>query len=208
MQSTQPSGLLEGWVAIITGAGGVLGNAIARNFLDQGALEAFTDISAESLSATVARLNAGTRVFSITAGAGDPVDVDPVVDETVKNFGRFDIWVNNAGVSRDATMKKMTVDDFDFVIDVHLKGSWLGTRAAAKEVGFAGVRVNAIQPGLIESTMLSAMPAEVQEARKKEIPLGRFGTPEEVVNVALFLASDLSSYMTGNVVEIAGGRHI
>jgi 3-oxoacyl-[acyl-carrier protein] reductase len=105
-------------------------------------------------------------------------------------------------------MKKMTVDDFDFVIDVHLKGSWLGTRAAAKEVGFAGVRVNAIQPGLIESTMLSAMPAEVQEARKKEIPLGRFGTPEEVVNVALFLASDLSSYMTGNVVEIAGGRHI
>jgi 3-oxoacyl-[acyl-carrier protein] reductase len=208
MQSTQPSGLLEGWVAIITGAGGVLGNAIARNFLDQGALEAFTDISAESLSATVARLNAGTRVFSITAGAGDPVDVDRVVDETVKNFGRFDIWVNNAGVSRDATMKKMTVDDFDFVIDVHLKGSWLGTRAAAKEVGFAGVRVNAIQPGLIESTMLSAMPAEVQEARKKEIPLGRFGTPEEVVNVALFLASDLSSYMTGNVVEIAGGRHI
>jgi 3-oxoacyl-[acyl-carrier protein] reductase len=68
--------------------------------------------------------------------------------------------------------------------------------------------VNAIQPGLIESTMLSAMPAEVQEARKKEIPLGRFGTPEEVANVALFLASDLSSYMTGNVVEIAGGRHI
>jgi 3-oxoacyl-[acyl-carrier protein] reductase len=123
MQSTQPSGLLEGWVAIITGAGGVLGNAIARNFLDQGALEAFTDISAESLSATVARLNAGTRVFSITAGAGDPVDVDRVVDETVKNFGRFDIWVNNAGVSRDATMKKMTVDDFDFVIDVHLKGA-------------------------------------------------------------------------------------
>jgi len=127
-------------------------------------------------------------------------------------------------------MKKMTVDDVDFVIDVHLKGSWLGTRAAAGwmrehgggsvinlssisgkvgnagqtnysaakagivgltkaaavEVGFAGVRVNAIQPGLIESKMLHDMPTDVQEARKKEIPLGRFGTPEEVANVALF----------------------
>ena len=82
------------------------------------------------------------------------------------------------------------------------------TKAAAKEVGFAVVRVNAIQPGLIESTMLDNRPADVQEARKKEIPLGRFGTPEEVANVALFLASDLSSYMTGTVVEIAGGRHI
>lgn len=127
-------------------------------------------------------------------------------------------------------MKKMTVDDVDFVIDVHLKGSWLGTRAAAGwmrehgggsvinlssisgkvgnagqtnysaakagivgltkaaavEVGFAGVRVNAIQPGLIESKMLHDMPTDVQEARKKEIPLGHFGTPEEVANVALF----------------------
>ena len=244
--------LLEGRVAVITGAGGVLGNAIARNFLDQGAFVTLTDISAAALEATITRLNAGTRAFAITAGVSDPADVDRVVEETVTNFGRLDIWVNNAGVARDATMKKMTVDDFDFVIDVHVKGSWLGTRAAAgwmrehgggsvinlssisgkvgnagqpnysaakagivgltkaaaKEVGFAGVRVNAIQPGLIESTMLDNMPADVQEARKKKIPLGRFGTPEEVANVALFLASDLSSYMTGTVVEIAGGRHI
>jgi 3-oxoacyl-[acyl-carrier protein] reductase len=252
MTSAEHAGLLEGKVAVITGAGGILGNAIARNFLDQGARVALTDISATALAETTARLDAGIRAFVITAGVSDPSDVDRVVAETVTNFGRLDIWVNNAGVARDATMKKMTVDDFDFVIDVHLKGSWLGTRAAAgwmrehgggsvinlssisgkvgnagqtnysaakagivgltkaaaREVGFAGVRVNAIQPGLIESTMLHDMPADVQEARKKEIPLGRFGTPEEVANVALFLASDLSSYMTGTVVEIAGGRYI
>lgn len=124
--------LLEGRVAVITGAGGVLGNAIARNFLDQGARVALTDISAAALEETTARLDAGMRAFVITASVSDPADVDRVVEGTVTNFGRLDIWVNNAGVARDATMKKMTVDDFDFVIDVHLKGSWLGTRATSR----------------------------------------------------------------------------
>lgn len=251
MPNTHTS-LLEGKVAVVTGAGGVLGHAIARTFLDNGAAVVLTDISAEALASAVERLDAGDKVFAITAGVSDPDAVDAVVAQTTAHFGQLDIWVNNAGVARDATMKKMSIDDFDLVIDVHLKGSWLGTRAAAgwmrehgggsiinlssisgkvgnagqtnysaakagivgltkaaaKEVGFAGVRINAIQPGLIESKMLDAMPADVQESRKKEIPLGRFGTPEEVANIALFLASDLSSYMTGNVVEVSGGRHI
>jgi 3-oxoacyl-[acyl-carrier protein] reductase len=149
-------------------------------------------------------------------------------------------------------MRKMSVDDFDTVIDVHLKGAWLGTRAAAdwmrdngggsiinvssisgkvgnpgqtnysaakagmigltkaaaKEVGFAGVRVNAIQPGLILSPMLENMPEDVQKSRLSEIPLGRFGKADEVANAVIFLASDLSSYITGTTIEISGGRNL
>lgn len=82
------------------------------------------------------------------------------------------------------------------------------TKAAAKEVGFAGVRVNAIQPGIIATAMTDAMPAEVKADRLREIPLGRFGEPDEVADVVLFLASDLSRYLTGIVIEISGGRHI
>jgi 3-oxoacyl-[acyl-carrier protein] reductase len=82
------------------------------------------------------------------------------------------------------------------------------TKAAAKEVGFAGVRVNAVQPGIIRTALIESMKPEVLEARLAEVPLGRFGEPDEVASVILFLASDLSSYMTGTVLEIAGGRNI
>jgi 3-oxoacyl-[acyl-carrier protein] reductase len=146
----------------------------------------------------------------------------------------------------------MSLEDFDAVIDVHLRGAWLGTReaagimreqghgsiinvssisgkvgnigqtnysaakagivgltkAAAKEVGFAGVRVNAIQPGIISTPMTDAMPERIRESRLAEVPLGRFGQPSEVASVVLFLASELSSYLTGTVIEISGGRNI
>ena len=157
--------------------------------------------------------------------------------------------VNNAGITRDATMRKMTEDQFDQVIAVHLKGTWNGTRlaadvmrenkrgaivnissisgkvgligqtnysaakagivgltkAAAKEVAHLGVRINAIQPGLIRSAMTEAMPQRIWDAKLAEIPMARAGEPSEVASVALFLASDLSSYMTGTVLEVTGG---
>ncbi|HLG66845.1 MAG TPA: SDR family NAD(P)-dependent oxidoreductase, partial [Acidimicrobiales bacterium] len=153
---------------------------------------------------------------------------------------------------RDATLRTMTLEDFRAVVDVHLQGAWLGTRAAAavmrgqqrgsivnmssisgkvgnagqtnysaakagivgltkaaaKELAHLGVRVNAIQPGLIRTAMTAAMRPDIFEQRVAEIPLGRVGEPADVANVALFLASDLSSYMTGTVLEVTGGRHL
>jgi len=178
--------------------------------------------------------------------------VDGLVGAAVAQFGRLDIMVNNAGITRDATLRKMTEDEFDDVIAVHLKGTWNGTRAAAavmreqgsgaiinmssisgkvglvgqtnysaakagivgltkaaaKELAHLGVRVNAIQPGLIRSAMTEAMPQRIWDAKLAEVPMGRAGEPSEVATVALFLASDLSSYMTGTVLEVTGGRHI
>ena len=179
-------------------------------------------------------------------------DVDALIAVALDAFGGLDIMVNNAGITRDATMRKMTEQDFDEVIDVHLKGTWNGTRAAAavmreqgrgaiinmssisgkvgfvgqtnysaakagivgltkaaaKELAHLGVRVNAIQPGLIRSAMTEAMPQRIWDAKLAEVPMGRAGEPSEVAAVALFLASDLSSYMTGTVLEVTGGRHI
>jgi 3-oxoacyl-[acyl-carrier protein] reductase len=158
--------------------------------------------------------------------------------------------VNNAGITRDATMRAMTEDQFDAVIEVNLKGVWLGkkaaaarmreagrgsivnisslsgkvgmagqtnysaakagvvglTKAAAKELAHLGIRVNAVQPGLIRTPMTEAMPQKVWDQKMSEIPMGRAGEPREVASVVVFLASDWSSYMTGTVHEVSGGR--
>lgn len=244
--------MLSGRTAVITGAAGALGMAIARKLLSHGANVVLTDLDGARLEAARAALGEDTAALTVTANVTSAEDTDRVVAAALATFGRIDIWVNNAGLTRDATMRKMTLADFETVIDVHLKGAWLGTRAAAnlmrdsgggsiinvssisgkvgnpgqtnysaakagivgltkaaaKEVGFAGVRVNAIQPGLIESPMVEAMPSEVRKSRLAEIPLGRFGQPEDVANTVLFLASDYSSYITGVTIEISGGRHL
>ncbi len=238
--------------AVITGGAGGLGLAMARVLLAEGARVVLTDISQEALDRALAELDVPEWVDGVIGRASDPDDVARVAAFAQERFGSLDVWVNNAGFTRDTTMRKMTVEDFDAVIDVHLRGTWLGTReaagimrehgggsiinvssisgkvgnagqtnysaakagivgltkAAAKEVGFAGVRVNAIQPGLIRTPMIEKMPEDVRAQRLAEIPLGRFGEPDEVANVVLFLASDLSSYLTGTVIEISGGRHI
>jgi 3-oxoacyl-[acyl-carrier protein] reductase len=179
--------------------------------------------------------------------------VQALVDRAVAELGSLDVLVNNAGITRDATLRKMPVEDFDAVIAVHLRGTWLGTKAAslamreqegggaivnissisgkvgnagqtnysaakagivgmtkaaAKELGHLGIRVNAVQPGLIHTAMTAAMPQDVFEARVQEIPLGRAGDPDDVANAVLFLASDLAGYLTGITIEVGGGRHI
>jgi 3-oxoacyl-[acyl-carrier protein] reductase len=244
--------LLAGQTAVITGGAQGLGYAVAERFVAEGAVVVLADLDAEATEAAAQRLG-GPEVAAavrcdVTAGA----DVDALVATAVERFGRLDVMVNNAGITRDATLRKMTEDQFDQVVAVHLKGTWLGcksaaavmresrrgaivnmssisgkvgfigqtnysaakagivgmTKAAAKELAHLGVRVNAIQPGLIRSAMTEAMPQHIWDQKLAEVPMGRAGEPDEIAKVALFLASDLSSYMTGTVLEVTGGRHI
>lgn len=245
--------LLKNRTAVITGGANGLGLATATAFAREGANVVIGDLDAEQAAKAAAGLGIGDRAVGIGCNVTSADDVDALALATRDKFGSLDVWVNNAGFTRDATMRKMSEDDYDAVISVHLKGAWLGTRAAAgimreqtqggsiinvssisgkvgnpgqtnyssakagivgltkaaaKEVGFANVRVNAVQPGIIRTALIESMKPEVLEARLSEVPLGRFGEPDEVASVILFLASDLSSYMTGTVLEIAGGRNI
>lgn len=241
--------LLDGKTAVITGGAQGLGLAIARRFVAEGANVVLADLNPDATEAAAAELG-GAVALAVRADVTDSADVDAVLAAALRRFGRLDVMVNNAGITRDATMRTMTEEQFDEVIAVHLKGAWNGTRkaaaimrenksgaivnmsslsgkvgligqtnysaakagivgmtkAAAKELAHLGVRVNAIAPGLIRSAMTEAMPQRIWDAKLAEVPMGRAGEPAEVAGVALFLASDLSSYMTGTVLEVTGGR--
>jgi 3-oxoacyl-[acyl-carrier protein] reductase len=245
--------LLDGKAALITGAGDGLGKEMARTFAAEGAAVVIADINVEAAEKTAAEIVAqGARAVAVGGDVTSEPDVDAMVACCVGEFGALDVMVNNAGITRDATMRKMPLADFRLVIDVHLQGVWLGTRAAAavmrernsgsiinmssisgkvgnpgqtnysaakagivgltkaaaKELAHLGIRVNALQPGLIRTAMTAAMRPDVLAQRIADIPLGRMGEPAEVAKAALFLASDLSSYITGIVIEVSGGRHI
>jgi len=248
--------LLDNQTAIITGAAQGIGYAIATTLHDHGAHVVIADLDANQADTAAKKLLAESNGKAGATGVRCDVtsedDVRGLVESTVAGQGGLHIFVNNAGITRDKTMRKMTSEQFRSVIDVHLYGAWLGTKYAAdamrshghgsivnissivgkvgmfgqtnyaaakagivgltkssaKELARDGIRVNAIQPGLIRTPMTEAVPADVYAAKLAEIPLGRAGEPAEVGNVVLFLASDLSSYVTGVVVEVAGGRHI
>lgn len=244
-------GLLDGKVALITGGAEGLGRQMASTFVCEGASVMIADINLKGAELAASEL--GEKQAAATrADVTSESQVNAMVGACVDRFGHLDVMVNNAGITRDATMRKMTLDDFRLVIDVHLQGVWLGTKAAAevmreqgsgaiinmssisgkvgnagqtnysaakagivgltkaaaKELAHLGIRVNAIQPGLIRTAMTAAMKPEVLEQRIADIPMGRMGEPLDVANVAVFLASDLSSYMTGTVLEVSGGRNI
>ncbi|MCF2527613.1 3-oxoacyl-ACP reductase FabG [Yinghuangia soli] len=243
--------MLEGRGAVVTGAAQGIGLEIARVFCANGARVVIGDRDGDAAAAAAAQLAAeGASAVGVACDVTVPEQVDDLVRTCVDTYGALDIFVNNAGVTRDATLRKMTLDDFDTVIDVHLRGTWLGTRAAslvmreqgrgsivnisslsgkiglpgqtnysaakagivgltkaaAKELGHLGVRVNAVQPGLIRTAMTEAMRQDIWDAKEREVPLQRAGEPVEVANAVLFLASDLASYITGTVVEVTGGR--
>ena len=244
--------LLAGQTAVITGGAQGLGYAIAERFIAEGARVVLGDLNLDATKEAVETLGGADVARAVKCDVTAYADVDALVEAALGEFGRFDIMVNNAGITRDATLRKMTEEDFDQVISVHLKGTWNGlkkaasimreqkrgaivnmssisgkvgmigqtnysaakagivgmTKAASKELAHLGVRVNAIQPGLIRSAMTEAMPQRIWDSKVAEVPLGRAGEPSEVANVALFLASDLSSYMTGTVLEVTGGRHL
>ena len=244
--------LLAGRTAVVTGGAQGLGYAIAEQFIAEGARVILGDLDLDRTRAAADALGGSDVARAVRCDVTSGADVDALVAAAVEEFGSLDVMVNNAGITRDATLRKMTEEQFDEVIAVHLKGTWNGTRsaaaimreqgrgaivnmssisgkvglvgqtnysaakagivgptkAAAKELAHLGVRVNAIQPGLIRSAMTEAMPQRIWDAKLAEVPMGRAGEPSEVATVALFLASDLSSYMTGTVLEVTGGRHI
>lgn len=240
-------GLLEGKVALITGASRGIGKAVALKFASEGADIAFTDVKINE--DTVAELEAlGVKVRAYTSNAADFTETNTTVEQVMADFGRIDILVNNAGITRDGLMLRMDEAQWDAVINVNLKSAFNYTHAVvpvmarqrggsiinmssvvgvhgnagqcnysaskagliglaksiAKEMGPRGIRANCIAPGFIISDMTAALSDEVREAWAKTIPLRRGGTPEEVAKVALFLASDLSSYVSGQVINCCG----
>ena len=243
--------LLEGKVALITGASRGIGKAIAIAFAGQGASVAFTDMRRdEIMEATEREIQAlGVKAMGYASDASSFDDSERAVDEIAKEFGRIDILVNNAGITRDNLLMRMTEADWDLVIKVNLKsvfnltkavqkymlkqrsGSIINmssvvgvngnggqsnysaskagligfTKSVAQELGSRNIRCNAIAPGYIETEMTAKLSEEVRTQWAAQIPLRRGGKPEDVAQACVFFASDLSAYVTGQVLSVCGG---
>ena len=246
-------GLLDGKVALVTGAARGIGKAIALKFASEGADVAFTDLVInEAAEETVKEIEAfGHKVKAYASNAADFAQTQEVVDQIMADFGHIDILVNNAGITKDGLMLRMSEAQWDAVINVNLKSAFnfihaltpimarqrggsiinmssvvgvsgnagqcnysaskaglIGlAKSIAKEMGPRGIRANCIAPGFIISDMTKALSEEVREQWMKTIPLRRGGTPEDVANVAVFLASDLSSYVSGQVIHVCGAMN-
>ena len=244
---------LQGKVALVTGAARGIGKAIALRFAEQGADVAFTDLEInEAAEQTLAELEAlGVKVKAYASNAASFEESHEVVKQIVEDFGRVDVLVNNAGITKDGLMMRMSEAQWDAVINVNLKSAFnfihavtpimakqrggsiinmssvvgvsgnagqcnysaskagmIGlAKSIAKEMGPRGIRANAIAPGFIITEMTNKLPQEVRDAWNQQIPLRRGGTPEDVANVALFLASDLSSYVSGQVIHCCGAMN-
>ncbi len=245
--------LLEGKTAIVTGASRGIGKAIALKFAQEGCNIAFTDLfDDENMKATEAELNAlGVKAKGYASDASNFDDTDKVVAQIVKDFNQVDVLVNNAGITKDTLLLRMTEEQWDAVINVNLKsvfnftkavqktmlkqksGSIINlssvvgvsgnagqanysaskagiigfTKSVARELGSRGIRSNAIAPGFIITEMTAKIPEDARKAWEASIPLKRGGTPEEVAGVATFLASDLSSYVSGQVITVCGAMN-
>ena len=243
-------GLLDGKVALITGAARGIGKAIAMKFASEGADVAFTDLVINEVGEqTVKDIEAfGHKVKAYASNAANFEETHNVVNQILADFGRIDILVNNAGITKDGLMLRMSEAQWDAVLNVNLKSAFnfihaltpimarqrsgsiinmssvvgvsgnagqcnysaskaglIGlAKSIAKEMGPRGIRANCIAPGFIISDMTNALSEEVRDAWVKQIPLRRGGTPEDVANVAVFLASDLSSYVSGQVIHCCG----
>ena len=243
--------LLEGKVAIITGASRGIGSGIAKVFAEQGANVAFTySSSVESAMALESELNAlGIKAKGYKSNAADFNEAQKLVDDVIAEFGTIDVLINNAGITKDNLLMRMSEEDFDKVIEINLKSVFNMTKAVQKimlknrkgsivnmssvvgvkgnagqanyaaskagmngftksialELGSRNIRCNAIAPGFIETEMTAKLNEDVVKGWREAIPLKRGGTPEDVANVCVFLASDMSAYVTGQVINVDGG---
>jgi 3-oxoacyl-[acyl-carrier protein] reductase len=249
--------LLEGKIAIVTGAARGIGEGIALKMAEHGAHVAFTyvsDSSAEKAKTLEEKLQGlGVRAKAYKSNAGDYAQCESFVANVLKEFNTVDICVNNAGISKDNLLLRMTPEQWDEVLQVNLKSvfnmtkqvirpmmkakngsiinmsSIIGemgnagqssyaaskagiigfTKSVAKELGSRNIRCNAIAPGFVETDMTSYLKeGETADKYKAGIPLGKFATTEDIANTALFLASGLSSYITGQVISVCGGLNI
>ena len=225
-------GLLEGKTALITGAARGIGKAIALKYAAEGANIAFTDLEVnEETEKEIASL--GVKAKSYASNAADFAQTEEVVKAVKEEFGSIDILVNNAGITKDGLMLRMTEQQWDAVIAVNLKSAFnfihacvpimmrqRGGSAASKaglialaksigqEMGPKGIRANAIAPGFIDTAMTQALPDDIRKEWINKIPLRRGGQVEDIANVATFLASDLSSYVSGQVIQVDGGMNM
>jgi len=243
--------LLQGKVAIITGASRGIGSGIAKVFAEQGANVAFTySSSVESAMALENELNAlGIKAKGYQSNAANFDEAQKLVDDVIAEFGTIDVLINNAGITKDNLLMRMSEEDFDAVININLKSVFNMTKAVQKimlknrkgsivnmssvvgvkgnagqanyaaskagmngftksialELGSRNIRCNAIAPGFIETEMTESLNEDVKKSWIDTIPLKRGGTPDDVANACLFLASDLSTYITGQTINVCGG---
>jgi len=243
--------LLEGKVAIVTGASRGIGKGIAEVFAQHGADVAFTYSSSEgpALELEKALVSQGVRAKAYKSNAASFQEAEDLVNQVLEDFGKIDILVNNAGITKDNLLMRMSEADFDQVIETNLKsvfnmtkavqrtllkqrsGSIINmssvvgvkgnagqanyaaskagmigfTKSVALELGSRNIRCNAVAPGFIETEMTAKLDEKTVQSWRDAIPLKRGGTPEDVANACLFLASDLSAYTTGQVLHVDGG---
>lgn len=243
--------LLEGKIALITGASRGIGKAIAQTFADHGAIVCFSYMSSDDKARELEQeLSAnGGKAKGFKSNAGDFTAAQQLVDDVVKEFGTVDVLVNNAGITRDTLLMRMSEEQWDEVMAVNLKSVFnltkavlrtmlkarngsiinmssvvgvkgnagqanyaaskagiLGfTKSTALELGSRNIRCNAIAPGFIETEMTAALDEATVQEWRNSIPLKRGGTPEDVANLCLFLASDMSAYITGQTINVDGG---
>lgn len=241
---------LKDKIALITGAGRGIGRAIAEKLAADGADLVLCDLKTEWLADTEKSVAAlGRKVLCLACDVSNAAQVEQAVDGAVAAYGRIDILVNNAGITKDGYMVRMSEDDWDAVLDINLKGTFLVTKfvakvmmkqqsgniiniasiigligntgqcnyaaskagviaftkTSAKEFASRNIRANAVAPGFIDTKMTEVLKPEIKQKMLDAIPMGRFGKPEDVAGVVAFLASDVSKYVTGQVINISGG---
>ena len=239
--------ILDKKVALVTGGASGIGAEIAKRFVHEGAKVAICDVDVDAGTKTAQNLGANTRFYQMDISAEE--EVNTAIEKIFNDYSKVDILINNAGITKDKLLLRMTREDWECVININLTGTFQVTKAVikymvkqrygrivniasvigiignfgqanyaaskagiigftkscAKELASRNITVNAIAPGFIETRMTRVLSEDIRQNYRKLIPMGRFGQPEDVAQLALFLVSDQSAYITGQVICLDGG---